>query len=99
MPTLNPHLDNSPRGREYTYAARVRGLPYAFTDGRTNWDAYTQAEWSTTSLSLLAKTDWNFKFESNPLEPLSVGGGISLELLNDAGGIVRNLFAPMREPD
>ena len=99
MTTLNQHLEAYPRGRRYSYAVRIRGLPYLYTDGRVNWNTYAQTYMSTTAVPFLAKTDWSFKFESNPLEPLAVGSGISVELLNDAGGLVRNLFAPMREPD
>lgn len=99
MTTLNEHLAAYPRGRQYSYCVRVRGLPYGYSDGRADWNAYSQARWSTTVLPQLARSDWQFKFESNPLEPLTVGSGISVELVADAGGIIRSLFASTREPD
>lgn len=99
MTTLNQHLDSYPRGRAYTYAVRVRGLPYLWTDGRTSWDSYAQTQFSTSAVPLLARTDWNLRFESNPLEPLSVGSGVSFELVMDPGGLTQSLFVPTRAPD
>lgn len=97
--TLNQHLADYPRGREYTYAARIRGLPYLFTDNRTSWNLFAQTRFSTLALPYLVKTDWNLKFESNPLEPLAVGSGTSFGVVRDPGGLVHDLFSPTREQD
>lgn len=99
MGTLNQHLTNYPRGRQYTYAVRIRGLPGVYSDGRASWDTWAKQRFSTNDYPYLARTDWSFKFESNPLEPLNVGGGISVELVKDPGGWVQQLFAPTREAD
>lgn len=99
MVTLNQHLDTYPRGRSYTYAVRIRGLPYLWCDGRASWDSYAQTQFSTNAVPLLARTDWNLRFESNPLEPLNVGAGTSFEIVMDPGGLALSLFAPTRTPD
>lgn len=96
--TLNDHLAAYPRGRRYSYAVRVRGIPGAFTDGKVDWGTFASTRWGTAAYPYLAKSDWQFKFEANPLEPLNVGTGISIDLLRDPAGFVAGLFAPAAVP-
>lgn len=97
--TLTDHLLVYPRGRRYSHIVRVRGLPYAFSDGRVDWTSFANVSWGVEVKPFLAKSDWSLKFESNPLEPLTVGSGTAVEFVNDPGGIVASLFAPMKEMD
>lgn len=99
MTTLTDHLLAYPRGRRYSHIVRVRGLPYAFSDGRVDWTTFANVTWGVSVKPLLAKSDWSFKFESNPLEPLAVGSGTAVEILNDPGGLAASLFAPMKSMD
>lgn len=95
--SLTTHLMANATGKRYSYAFRARGLPVVWTDGRGTW---TAADMSLTTphpaiqKGGLLKTGWSFDFESNPLEPLEVGGGITVELGNDMAGVTRRLFAP-----
>jgi len=99
MTTLNDHLLLYPRGRRYSHIVRVRGLPYAFSDGQVDWTSYANTAWGVEVKPFLAKSDWSFKFESNPTDPLTVCSGAAVELINDAGGLVAALFAPTKVMD
>ena len=99
MTTLTDHLLAYPRGRRYSHIVRVRGLPYAFSDGRVDWTTFANTSWGVEVKPFLAKSDWSFKFESNPTDPLTVGSGAAVELINDAGGLVASLFAPTKVMD
>lgn len=93
MTDLTTHLLANPRGREYSYAVRIRGLPYLWTDGRATW-TYNDAR--AVIHGGLAKTDFNFDFKSDPQNPLDVGGGVTIHLLDDPSRRTRYLFSPER---
>lgn len=102
MTTLTSHVLANAVGKRYSYLVRVRGLPVVWTDGRGNWttgDLPFATPYPSIHKGGLAKTNWSFGFESNPLEPLSVGTGINIELICDHAGVTRRLFAPTIEVD
>ena len=93
--SLNTHLQNNPRGRKYSYAVRVRGFPYLWTDGLATW---TYSDCDEIIDGGLGKTDFNFDFKSDPLSPLEVGGGLNITLIDEPSRRTRYLFAPDRTP-
>lgn len=94
MPDFSTHLIANPRGREYSYAVRIKGLPYLWTDGRATW---TFPAASAIISGGLAKTDWAFDYKVDPREPLEVGSGINVSLVDEISRRTRYLFSPERK--
>lgn len=93
MGDLTSHLLNNPRGREYTYAVRIRGLPYLWTDGRADW---TYSDAAAVIRGGLGKTDFSFDFKSDATDPLEVGSGLTIHLVDEPSRRTRYLFSPER---
>lgn len=96
MTSFNSQILNNPRGTRYTYALRIRGFPYLWTDGQATW---TFADCDEVIHGGLGKTDFSFDYKSDPLSPLEVGGGHNFTLIDEPSRRTRYLFAPDRTPE
>ena len=95
MVDFTTHIQANPRGRRYSYAFRVRGLPYLWKDGAATW---TYSDCTEIISGGLGKTDFNLDFKSDPLNPLDVGAGLVIHLVDEPSRRTRYLFSPDRTP-
>jgi len=75
----------------------IDGLEYCWTTGEGNWDYISgiggSSGYSAKHGGLVTK-NFELSFVSDPLDPTNVGGGVNLELLDDASHYLRQYFAP-----
>lgn len=90
------HLEDYPRGREYSYMVSLTGSPFAWSDGKAEWGSVPMIGYEDVTVinGALASTDWTFDFNADPTNPLDLGGGVSVVLLDEASRRTRRFFSP-----
>lgn len=77
-------------GHNISYAVRITGLPYLWTDGKAEWIG---GEFQV-KIGGLATRAFDFTQVCDPMKPLNTGNGISVQLIDDGSDYLYELFAP-----
>lgn len=93
MTTFKDYLLNT-TNVNISYAVRITGLPYIWTDGKASWASVSPF---TEKIGGLASRDFTFTQKSDPLKPLDTGNGVSFTLVDDGSDYLHYLFAPAYE--
>jgi len=74
----------------------LTGSPYAWTDGKAQWGSVPMIGYEDVVIinGALASTDWTFDFNADPHNPLDLGGGAAIVLLDENTRRTRRFFAP-----
>lgn len=87
---MNELILNNPRGLKLSYAVRLRGSPYLFTDGVAAWSSFDGLR---VMPGTLANQDFGFTANADPLDPLDVGTDMAITLVDPGTRELSRYFA------
>lgn len=92
--TLREKVFGNPNGMQFAFAVVVSGLPYLWDDGHADWGVgiADSLDLRVKSGGLASKPN-GFSMQSNPLEPLKTGSGVTIKLRDDGTHYLADLFA------
>lgn len=104
MPSNKLHdvIETSPLGVKFSFAVKIQGLPYYWTDGNAPWeesiDILPPADNPLRDLDErvgLGTQNFSFMMQADPKNPLDTGDGLSITIADDQTGLIFDLFSPV----